>query len=364
MATGDRENDNGDQAKAVSPFQISKSDSDLVRENEEKFRFCPQENDMDKMLNDLPPFTFNSIVKYIRNSGKNIQHSPDYMVMKPFERGVNFFIEGYLHNVLVKHHRESKTFYFRARCYRSLRKSESPHKIKLAISTEQPFDVLASSCTCVAGSLGFCNHAVGLMYLVSHYYLTKTKSVPDDLVCTSLPQQWHKPRGKSISSEPLMNMVFKKPKLGTTASGSTSVQSSPGIACSLYPAVKAAPSDIEIESFKAHLQNINKNFGLSLYMNTGGKSVPTRAGPAPLGGYLSYQMAPTEGNFKVTCNVDLSKQCNSNTVPITNYRSFPVSLYLPLFIVTQCTSEHQQFYDSLRISEQDANSLESETQSQ
>lgn len=324
MATGDRENDNGDQAKAVSPFQISKSDSDLVRENEEKFRFCPQENDMDKMLNDLPPFTFNSIVKYIRNSGKNIQHSPDYMVMKPFERGVNFFIEGYLHNVLVKHHRESKTFYFRARCYRSLRKSESPHKIKLAIATEQPFDVLASSCTCVAGSLGFCNHAVGLMYLVSHYYLTKTKSVPDDLVCTSLPQQWHKPRGKSISSEPLMNMVFKKPKLGTTASGSTSVQSSPGIACSLYPAVKAAPSEIEIESFKAHLQNINKNFGLSLYMNTGGKSVPTRAGPAPLGGYLSYQMAPTEGNFKVTCNVDLSKQCYSNTVPIALPLSSPV----------------------------------------
>lgn len=129
------------------------------------------------------------------------------MVMKPFERGVNFFIEGYFHNVLVKHHIESKTFYFRARCYRSLRKSESPHQIKLAISTEQPFDVLASSCTCVAGSLGFCNHAVGLMYLVSHYYLTKTKSVPDDLVCTSLPQQWHKPRGKSISSEPLMDMV-------------------------------------------------------------------------------------------------------------------------------------------------------------
>ena len=35
MATGDRQNDNGDQAKAVSPVQTSKSDSDLVRENEE-----------------------------------------------------------------------------------------------------------------------------------------------------------------------------------------------------------------------------------------------------------------------------------------------------------------------------------------
>ena len=113
------------------------------------------------------PFTVNSIVNYIRNSGKNIQLCPIYMVMKPFERGVDFFIEGYLHNVLVKHYRESKNFYFRARCYRSLQKNESPHKIKLAISTEQPFDVLASLCTCVAACVGFCNHVVGLMYLVS-----------------------------------------------------------------------------------------------------------------------------------------------------------------------------------------------------
>ena len=111
MATGDRQNDNGDQSKAVSPVQTSKSDSDLVIEtDEEKFRFCPQEKDMDKMLDDLPPFTFNSIVKYVRNSGKNMQHSPDYMVIKPFERGVNFFIEGYLHNLLGKHHNESQTF--------------------------------------------------------------------------------------------------------------------------------------------------------------------------------------------------------------------------------------------------------------
>ena len=96
VATGDRENYNGDQAQAVSvsPVQTSKSDSDLVRDNEEKFRFCPQEKDMDKMLDGLPPFTFNSIVKYIRNSGKNIQHSPDYMVMKPLERGVNFLLKG------------------------------------------------------------------------------------------------------------------------------------------------------------------------------------------------------------------------------------------------------------------------------
>ena len=43
---------------------------------------------MDKMLGAFPPFTYNSVVKYVRNSGKIIQHSPDYVVIKPFERVV------------------------------------------------------------------------------------------------------------------------------------------------------------------------------------------------------------------------------------------------------------------------------------
>lgn len=89
VATGVQQND--DQGKAASSLQTKKSDSEIVRENEEKFRFCPPEKEMDNMLDDLSPFTYNSIVKYVRNSGKNIQHSPDYMVMKLFERGVNFF---------------------------------------------------------------------------------------------------------------------------------------------------------------------------------------------------------------------------------------------------------------------------------
>lgn len=79
-------------------------------------------------------------------------------------------------------------------------------------------------------------------------------------------------------------------------------------------------------------------------MNTVGENVPTRVGPAPLGGYLSYQLAPTAGNFKAAYNVHLP------SVPLTIYPSFPLSLVFPLFNVTQCPSEYQQFYDTLRIS--------------
>ena len=182
MCADDRRqnNQNNQATTATLRARSKKSDSDLVRENEEKFRFCPSEKNMDKLLDDLPPFTYNTIVKYVRNSGKNIQHSPDYMVMKPFERGVNFFIEGYLHKVGAQNHKESKTFYFRALCYRSLRKSEPPHKIS-NLNRATLLCTCFTACTCVTGSLGFCNHAVGLMYLVSHYSMTKAKMVHDDL---------------------------------------------------------------------------------------------------------------------------------------------------------------------------------------
>ena len=77
MCTDNRgQNDQNNQATAAAlRARSKKSDLDLVRKNEEKFRFCPSEKNMDKLLDDLPPFTYNTIVKYVRNTGKNIQHS-------------------------------------------------------------------------------------------------------------------------------------------------------------------------------------------------------------------------------------------------------------------------------------------------
>ncbi|PFX31353.1 hypothetical protein AWC38_SpisGene3816 [Stylophora pistillata] len=264
-------NKNNAQAQACAPTKKTSNFSGKMKKN----KFCPSEKEMKKCLDGLPPFTYNSVVKYVRTSGKSMKQSPDYMVMKPFERGVNFFIEGYLHDVVAHHHVESQTFYLIALCYRSLRKSEPPHKLQLTISTKQPyFVVLGSSCTCVAGSLGFCNHAIWLMYLVSHFFRTKIKVIPDDLASTSLPQQWHKPRGKTRSPEPLMDMIFKKPKLDQDNAQVGNWNSRPsGISCSLYPALKVIPSSKEIENFKSNLQEIHGKLGLSIYMTVDGKVI-------------------------------------------------------------------------------------------
>lgn len=156
--------------------------------------------------------------------------------------------------------------------------------------------------------------------------MTKIKVIPDDLASTSLPQQWHKPRGKTISSEPLMDMIFKKTKLDQANAQAGNWNSClSGISCSLYPALKVIPRSTEIENFKSNLQEISGKFGLSLYMTTGMKMVPTRVGPAPSGGYLSYQLAPSDSNFEVRCNVDFSRGRSDNDLPLTTYPHFPLS---------------------------------------
>ena len=42
--------------------------------------------------------------------------------------------------------------------------------------------------------------------------------IPADQTCTSVPQQWHKPRGASIEPEPVMNVPLSKPHLTKVAS--------------------------------------------------------------------------------------------------------------------------------------------------
>jgi len=59
---------------------------------------------------------------------------------------------------------------------------------------------------------GTCSHAVGTLFQLLHYKNLGLTDVPSELACTSMPQQWHKPRGPKITPEPVAAMVFSKPK--------------------------------------------------------------------------------------------------------------------------------------------------------
>ncbi|XP_064615112.1 uncharacterized protein LOC135479239 [Liolophura sinensis] len=126
------------------------------------------------------------------------------------ERGYNFFVNGYVHALKVNS--SSKNIVdISAKCYRSMRKSEQPHRIDMTIHTQER-RITDSHCSCKAGITGLCSHAVSVVYTVGHYKRLGLKDIPSQLACTSLPQQWHKPRGPKINAEPVAAIVFAKPR--------------------------------------------------------------------------------------------------------------------------------------------------------
>lgn len=76
----------------------------------------------------------------------------------------------------------------RAKCYRSMRKNEEPHRLSVYFdpSAMEP-SISAFQCSCAAGQ-GLCQHVIGLLYTLSHYQMMGFKSVPPVVSKTSKPQ--------------------------------------------------------------------------------------------------------------------------------------------------------------------------------
>lgn len=62
-------------------------------------------------------------------------------------------------------------------------------------------------CSCVIGKSGHCGHVIGLLYLLAHMKSPKFRSIPSDVLKTSIPQTWHVPRGERISGSAANNVV-------------------------------------------------------------------------------------------------------------------------------------------------------------
>ena len=57
---------------------------------------------------------------------------------------------------------------------------------------------------------GQCAHVLAVVYKVTDWILGGLKEVPDQPACTYVPQQWDRPRGSKIVSEPVTAMVIAK----------------------------------------------------------------------------------------------------------------------------------------------------------
>ncbi|XP_033646503.1 uncharacterized protein LOC117305734 [Asterias rubens] len=133
------------------------------------------------------------------------------MSSREVTKGYLFFSQGYVHETVIYKNNDSDVVEIKAKCYRSMRKSQPPHKINLIISPTQQDNVIFFFSTTTRLSVTCC-HTIGVVYTVSHFQQLGLKEVPAFLSATSLPQQWHKPRGKIISPRPVSSMVFAKTK--------------------------------------------------------------------------------------------------------------------------------------------------------
>ncbi|XP_062585063.1 uncharacterized protein LOC134255349 [Saccostrea cucullata] len=92
-----------------------------------------------------------------------------------------------------------------------MRKSQPPYSLQIEINVEKS-TLTESYCKCKAGLDGHCSHIVGLLKTLQGLKLHNFKNAPDHQSCTSLPQQWHVPRGTKIKPVPLNHVVVARPK--------------------------------------------------------------------------------------------------------------------------------------------------------
>ena len=67
--------------------------------------------------------------------------------------------------IVVRRHESGCSI--RAKCFRSMKKSEAPHKLQLKLLSDGP-QIEVFKCSCKAGQ-GTCNHKAALLFLVAHY---------------------------------------------------------------------------------------------------------------------------------------------------------------------------------------------------
>ncbi|KAK0139997.1 hypothetical protein N1851_023104 [Merluccius polli] len=95
-----------------------------------------------------------------------------------------------------------------AKSYRSQAKTETPHLNSISASTTPGGETIRSSN--VLAQQGYCSHVVGLVYALDLAITKARDAEPCTSSCTSLPQQWHKPRGNKIRAVPISTVVVAK----------------------------------------------------------------------------------------------------------------------------------------------------------
>ncbi|KAJ7391431.1 hypothetical protein OS493_018477 [Desmophyllum pertusum] len=324
-------------------------------------------------LKRMPFFTRAEMNLHIAKSGKNIDStSKSHSVPTGVRKATIFLNDEYLKDISTAS--DENFFYFKSHCYHSFRKNDAPHNLKVALCIVSG-EVKHASCSCVAGTVGFCNHILALLMKICKFTLYECKNVneldnEDDMqqkqACTSTLQQWHrKGRGDSINPQPAMEVLVTKTYLEETRSSARD----PGVRCLLYEARKNRQQADE-EKLLVTLKELNPKMALAQILTPRSESIPlleTKFGRSPQGSYASYQLSVTEDNFKVYCDITSVTRVNpgNHSEQIITYPRFPLKSSDEQFeMPTEISEAEKSLLDSLQVDADKLNDIERKTRGQ
>ncbi|XP_056431624.1 uncharacterized protein LOC130393647 isoform X2 [Gadus chalcogrammus] len=235
----------------------------------------------------------------------------------------------------------------RAECYRSMRKSEKPHKLRVVLKDVQPVELLHFHCTCKAGK-ALCNHGVALLFQAAHYSQLKLQVVPPTLSCTEGEQQWHKPRVMGIKPGPVdkMAVISAKPKARKTTEG---------VRSKLYKGLHGELPDLSV----LRVSEVYKDFAAadrpmicSMGITEDIPLVDSLFGKVQHGSPVSYQQ-PAKDQVKA-----LHDATPPPSLPLQAYRLEPSECMFA------CSRKQQLHMQSLQVTEDLAHKIECGTREQ
>ena len=110
----------------------------------------------------MPSFTRAEMNQHITNSGKKLAIIQRHSIPTNLRKAKTFLTDQHLKDIEATS--DQRHFYFRAKCYHSFKKSETPRDLRFCLCLVSG-QVVHAKCSCKAGQGGYCNHV--LAYLIS-----------------------------------------------------------------------------------------------------------------------------------------------------------------------------------------------------
>jgi len=197
-----------------------------------------------------------------------------------------------------------------AKCHHSMRKNEPPHTLSCFVHiTNDETSIHHTLCSCTIGNSGCCGHIIGLLFQLAEYHTLQLSSVPDPVPSTSLPQEWHKPRGDRIGPVRIEDIQLAAP----TALG----MHSRAVCSTLYnPIAGCTPPDFG--SLRSQLELLSPDSQWLTLENSSDQVVETKLGTFSKGSVLSYQQTQDPTNITNVNNIDFPDlPLNNHMLPLS-----------------------------------------------